>query len=131
MMDTIARLEAIYYTAKDIHYTAKGEPFYGIHILMDKITDGIQEQIDDLKETYFLNKGTIPTNAEILQMALRLMPEITDDTIENIRSLSDLMGGLDENLGEMDGFTCGVRSLLDDIARSIEKKKGLLQRVLA
>ena len=35
MLDILARLTAIKHYAKDIHYNAKGDSFYAVHLLMD------------------------------------------------------------------------------------------------
>lgn len=134
MIDTIARLEAVYYTAKDIHYSAKGEAFYGVHLLMDRVAEGIMDQVDEIKETYFLNKNVAPKSAETLPLTVRLIPESAPDTITNLQNLADLIDGLVENIGEMQqsgNFSHGVCSLLDDISRSLEQKNGLIKRTIA
>lgn len=136
MMDTMARLLAIYHYAKDIHYSAKGESFYGIHLMMDRIADGIHEQIDSINEVCYLGKGHVaPSSKDIMKKAYENMPEMWSGNMENLEELRDLIGGTIENIIEMiqngsDNMTSPEASLLDEIAQSLMLKKGLLTRSL-
>lgn len=136
MMDTMARLLAIYHYAKDIHYSAKGESFYAIHLLMDRIAEDIHGQIDSINEVCYLGKGHVaPSSKDIMKKAYENMPELWSDTKENIGELEHLIGGTVENILEMiengtDNMTSAEASLLDEIAQSLMLKKGLITRSL-
>lgn len=136
MSEILARLLAIYHYAKDIHYSARGESFYGIHLLMDRIADGIHGQMDSINEVCYLGKDKeAPMSTIILQSAMAKMPEMWSGNRENLEELCDLIGGTIENIIEMiqngsDNMTSPEASLLDDIAKTLMLKKGLIDRSL-
>lgn len=134
MQDTIKRLTVIYHYAKDIHYNAKGESFYSTHLLMDLIAGGIMEQIDQINEVCFLGMGKSAPDAQtILKNASDDMPQIWNSDKENIDQLKNYIGGTIENILEIeanDEINSAEASLLDEIAQSLMKKKGLLLRTV-
>ena len=136
MSEILARLLAIYHYAKDIHYSARGESFYGIHLLMDRVADGIHDQIDSINEVCYLGKEKeAPRSTNILEAALAKMPELWNYNKDNLEELRDLIGGTIENILEMiengsDNMTSAEASLLDDIAKTLMLKKGLIDRSL-
>ena len=136
MSEILARLLAIYHYAKDIHYSAIGESFYGIHLLMDRVADGIHDQIDSINEVCYLGKEKeAPRSTIIMQAAMAKMPEMWSGNKENLEELRDLIGGTIENILEMiengsDNMTSAEASLLDDIAKTLMLKKGLIARSL-
>lgn len=131
MFNLIERLMIIYYIAKDIHYSASGLDFYSIHLLMDKISDGIYDKIDEIKEVYYLGNGTLPpTNKEIIESVAISLPEF-DNYKDGINVLIDVLSGtidhckkLVEDLSE----SKSVQSIIDDICNSLMLKYGLLMR---
>lgn len=134
MEDTIKRLTVIYHYAKDIHYNAKGESFYSTHLLMDRVADGIMEQIDQINEICFLGMGKpAPDSQNILKNAADDMPQIWNNDWENIEQLKNYIGGTIENILEIEQnneVNSAEASLLDDIAKSLMQKKGLLLRTI-
>lgn len=136
MIDTMSRLLAIYHYAKDIHYSARGESFYGIHLLMDRVAEDINGQIDSINEICYLGKGhAAPSSKDIMKKAYENMPEFWSNTKENMGELENLIGGTIENIIEMiengsDNMTSPEASLLDDIAKTLMLKKGLITRSL-
>lgn len=136
MSEILARLLAIYHFAKDIHYSAIGESFYGIHLLMDRVADGIHDQIDSINEVCYLGKDKEAPRATIIfKSALEKMPGLWYENRENLEELRDLIGGTIENILEMiengaDNMTSAEASLLDDIAKTLMLKKGLISRSL-
>ena len=132
MKDCIVRLTVIKNLAKDIHYQAHGEAFYGIHLLMDRVADGLDQYIDDIKENLYLGRNSIPPSSkEIFKIAEAMMPELKrDDNIAMIRTLRDFIGGTLENINELVQNTTelmnGDIALLDDISKDLRKKYGLL-----
>ena len=136
MSEILARLLAIYHFAKDIHYSAKGKDFYSIHLLMDRVADDIHDQIDSINEICYLGKDHVaPSSKDVLEKAYQNMPEFWSDTRENLSELSGIIGGTIENILEMiengtDNMTSAEASLLDDIAKTLMLKKGLILRTL-
>lgn len=134
MLDLIVKLTAIYNYAKDIHYRAKGESFYSIHLLMDRICEDINDQIDELKEVYYLgNINLPPKSADILKIVYATIPEYSDDVKTEIRLLCALIQEAITSTSEdvVYNGSNGAQSLVDDIARSLMLKHGLIQRTLA
>ena len=129
MITLIERLEAIKNYAKDIHYHAHGDSFYGIHLLMDRVSDGIDEQIDTIKEVCYLGAiQEVPSSADILKVASAYIPEITDDNKENIGRLSDLIAQTLDDVERLKGTSPAQDSVLDTVAQSLQLKRGLLWR---
>lgn len=56
----ICYLVAIQNFTKDIHYSCKGDAFYGKHLLVDRIYDGLDDFIDGIKETCLLGNDILP-----------------------------------------------------------------------
>ena len=127
MLDILARLTAIKYYAKDIHYNEKGEQFYVVHLLMDRVADGLDDFIDSINEVCYLGVGDVPPSSrEVLRIAGAIIPVITDGG--NIERLAGLIR---ETLRELDSVKDTDRadnSLLDAIAQDLKLKLGLLNR---
>lgn len=128
MLDILARLTAIQQYAKDIHYTAKGDQFYAVHLLADRVADGLDEFSDSIKETHYLGGGELPPQSkEILRLAIAYIPVITD-TRENLNRLGSLISSTLDALGETMGNGRADASLLDNIAQDLKLKLGLINR---
>jgi DNA-binding ferritin-like protein len=131
MLDILARLTAIQQYAKDIHYTAKGDSFYGIHLLMDRVADGLDDFSDSIKETHYLGGGELPPQSkEVLRLAIAYIPVITD-TREDLTRLGGLISSTLDALGETMGNGRADASLLDNIAQDLKLKLGLINRQVA
>lgn len=130
MLQILARLTAIKGFAKDIHYTADGESFYGIHILMDRVVDGLDDFIDSINEIVYMGKGLEPpASREVLKYATAYIPVISD----NKGSLSLLDKLIIETIDEINSYGTEDRaenSLLDSIAQDLRLKHGLVYRSL-
>lgn len=137
MKDCIVRLTVIKNIAKDIHYNAHGESFYGIHLLMDRVAEGLDQYIDDIKENLYLGwHNTPPSSKEIFKIAEAMMPELDHtDNLSMIRVLRDFISGTLENICELVQNTTilmnGDIALLDDISKDLRKKRGLLNCTLS
>jgi DNA-binding ferritin-like protein len=131
MLDILARLTAIQQYAKDIHYTAKGDSFYGIHLLMDRVADGLDDFSDSIKETHYLGGGELPPQSkEVLRLAIAYIPVLTD-TKEDLTRLGSLISSTLDALGETMGNGRADASLLDNIAQDLKLKLGLINRQVA
>lgn len=131
MLDVLARLTAIQQYAKDIHYTAKGDSFYAIHLLMDRVADGLDDFSDSIKETHYLGGNELPPQSkEVLRIAIAYIPVLTD-TREDLTRLGSLIGSTLDALGETMGNGRADASLLDNIAQDLKLKLGLINRQVA
>lgn len=118
----IVLLVAIENAAKDIHYTCSGSNFYGNHLLADRIGDGIDDFLDQLKETCLLGHNLQPLLSAIyLKQASDIIP-----TVPNFVSLKELMVKCLIELEHIDGVARGDSKLLDDIGCQIQNNIGLL-----
>lgn len=128
MLQILARLTAIKGFAKDIHYTAIGESFYGIHLLMDRVVDGLDDFIDSINEVAYMGKGTEPpASREVLKYAVAYIPVIGDS---NMASLSLLGNLIEQTINEVNIYETKERaenSLLDAIAQDLRLKHGLVE----
>lgn len=131
MLDILARLTAIQQYAKDIHYTAKGDQFYAVHLLADRVADGLDDFSDSIKETHYLGGGELPPQSkEILRLSIAYIPVLTD-TREDLTRLGSLISSTLEALGETMGNGRADASLLDNIAQDLKLKLGLINRQVA
>ena len=131
MLDILARLTAIQQYAKDIHYTAKGDQFYAVHLLMDRVADGLDGFSDSIKETHYLGGGELPPQSkEVLRLAIAYIPVLTD-TREDLTRLGSLISSTLDALGETMGNGRADASLLDNIAQDLKLKLGLINRQVA
>ena len=129
MLDILVRLEAIKSFAKDIHYTAYGNEFYGVHLMMDRIAGGLDDFSDAIKETTFLGNNTLPPSSkEILKYSLAYIPELKSMK-ENLLSLRILIGETISVLNKVEANRA-ENSLYDNIAQDLKLKLGLLNRTL-
>lgn len=131
MITLIEYLTAIREYAKDIHYTAEGESFYGIHLLMDRVADGIYDTIDTIKEVCYLGGGNNPPkSAEILRVASAYIPPVTSSTTDNLRQLEDLIHKTIEQIQMVHTENRAVNSILDGLAQDLMLKKGLILKTI-
>lgn len=122
----IAFLMAIEGKAKDIHYTCKGEDFYGKHLFADRVADGIDDFIDSIKETCLLGKGIKPLFAnEYFVMAVD-----KSDNEATFKSLLNLILECLMHIESIKNISRGDSKLLDDIANKLQNDKGLLHIML-
>ena len=130
MLQILARLTAIKGFAKDIHYTATGESFYGIHILMDRVIDGLDDFIDSINEVFYMGKGVEPpASREVLKYATAYIPVVSD----NKGSLSLLDKLIIETIDELNAYGTEDRadnSLMDSISQDLRLKHGLVAHCL-
>ena len=114
----IAYLEAIARYAKDIHYSCKGPDFYGKHLFVDRIYNGLDEFIDGIKEICFLGNDILPLpSGEYMTRAKNLLPAVEPDALVLMQKM----------LQEKDTPRAEV-SLIDGIAQDLQGKLGLVNR---
>lgn len=128
----ICYLIAIQNFAKDIHYSCSGDAFYGKHLLADRIYDGLDGFIDQLKEVYFLGNNILPLpSGEYFAMAMNLLPALEQDDKKNFISMKNLivnaLAHMERMLQDKEA-TRGEISLIDGIAQDLQGKLGLVNR---
>ena len=129
MKETLARLVAIRETAKDIHYSANGDSFYGIHLLMDRVADDINDQIDSIKEVCFLGENTLPPKSEeILKKAIEHIPS-SENWKANLVVLQQLILDTLNQISNLP-FDFANANLMGGIAESLKLKLGLISRTV-
>ena len=116
--------------AKDIHYSCKGEAFYGKHQLADRIQDGLYDFIDQIKETCILGNNLLPLpSGEYFARTMNLLPPVDADDKKNFQNMQKLLIECLVLMQKMllDGDTArGEVSLVDGIAQDLQQKLGLV-----
>ena len=123
----IEYLIAICNFAKDIHYNCKGEAFYSKHLLADKISDGLDEYIDGLKEIFFMASDNVPLQSSMyLVDASVLVPEILPEDKLNFASMRDLIVEALQHIETLTELTRGESALIDAIAQQLQQSLALV-----
>lgn len=126
MNSLINQLIAIKETAKNIHYTCKGDNAYSMHLLADRVAENIDDYIDSLKEAILGNDTYPKFSQEYLREAIALMPEIKiGDNKENFKKLYILIDNFLKYINERD-FEKSDESLITTIGENLKNSKGLI-----
>ena len=127
---------AIEMAAKDLHYRAKGKPFYGVHLLAD-LVHKIGDHKDDLNEVFYLgDKGMPPplmcyttANACKVLESFDLSTDRDEDKIvDGLRILCKSLVSLVEEAKKTYEYKAGVQAILDNISADALQADGLLHR---
>jgi hypothetical protein len=133
--DLIAHLKRIGMAAKDLHYRAKGKPFYGEHLLADLVMD-VESNFDDLIEVYFLGQTGItpPRMADTCMQAATLPVNYQTNEFYFESGLFDICfqtARLVERIKkECPDLAAGVHAILDKISQESYTAIGLLDRTM-
>jgi len=134
MFKVLVYLVAIAHTAKDIHYHTAGDKFWGDHLLADRIHDGLEDLMDDINENFYLGKEEdAPQQTRLLEDAVELIPEVTDDMKLAFTALDQLIiGAINaiETVISLEQLTAGDNDLLGRICSDLQKKHGFIWRRL-
>ena len=131
MLQILAKLTAIKGFAKDIHYSAEGESFYGIHLLMDRVIDGLDGFIDSINEVVYMGRDEEPpASREVLKYATAYIPVIGENNKASLSLLDNLIIQTITELNEYEAPDRAVNSLLDSIAQDLRLKHGLVSHCL-
>lgn len=125
----ICFLIALQNFCKDIHYNAKGDTFYGKHLLVDRVQDNISDYIDRLKEVCLLgnDEKTLPSG-EYLSRATSYIPELEESDEKNFKSLENLLVNTLMQLQQIESATKGEENLYGAIAEDLQNSLGLINR---
>lgn len=131
MLELLALLTAIKQYAKDIHYNAKGDSFYGIHLLMDRIADNLDSFGDTIKEVCYMGAGSEPpASRDILKYAVAYIPVIGEDNKASLTLLDNLIIKALEKVEAIKDTDRADNSVLDSIAQDLKLKRGLVEHSL-
>lgn len=124
----ICFLVALQNFCKDIHYNSKGDAFYSKHLLVDRVQDNISDYIDRIKEVAILgnDEQTLPS-WEYLNAATGLIPEISENDLDNFKNLAALITSTLSVLEECEGSK-GEENLYGAIAEDLQNSLGLVNR---
>lgn len=125
----IILLIAIQNYCKDIHYNSKGEAFYSKHLLVDRVQENISENIDKIKELFFLADDKEPLSSkEYLISASKLIPDIASDDKESFNRLLGLLLITIKDIESLKDLTKGEENLIGAIAEDLQASIGLINR---
>ena len=128
MEELIVQLELIRITAKQLHYSEKGDCFYGNHLLMDRIANDMYDFEDSIIESIIMAEtGEPPELSDIYSIIASKtikMPS-KNDLLELIRTSIYLV----EEKANKDRFQ-GDFDLLGRISNNLRQSFALLSRVL-
>lgn len=127
--DVIALLLVIQNYSKDIHYNCKGEAFYSKHLLCDRISEEINNYIDNIKEVFFLAIGEVPLSSkEYLKLAINKIPNISSDDKDNFVELAQIISKTLQIIQDLNNLSIGEENLISTIAENLQTSLGLLIR---
>lgn len=128
MEDLIVYLELIRITAKQLHYSEKGECFYGNHLLMDRIAKDMYDFEDSIIESIIMAEtGEPPVLSDIYSTIASKTIKTPSKT--DLHSLIKQTIYLVEEEAKKDRFQ-GDFDLLGKISNNLRQSFSLLSRVL-
>ena len=128
MEELIIQLELIRITAKQLHYSEKGDCFYSNHLLMDRISKDMYDFEDSIIESIIMAEtGEAPELASIYSeiSSKTFKTPSKNDLLELIRKAIYLV----EEKANKDRFQ-GDFDLLGRISNNLRQSFALLSRVL-
>lgn len=146
MHELLARLYAVQILADDLHYRSEGLSFYALHLLADRVKDGIAEDIDGLRETFFMGEMKVnpPRTWESMTEASEIAKAITNDANgegtnhdlvfrlrDAVNSVIHLIETIKRGAGNGEGATViysGTAAVLDGISQKMMVAYALLDR---
>ena len=128
MEDLIVYMELIRITAKQLHYSEKGDCFYGNHLLMDRIAKDMYDFEDSIIESIIMAEtGEPPVLSDIYSTIASKTLKTPSKT--DLHSLIKQTIYLVEEEAKKDRFQ-GDFDLLGKISNNLRQSFSLLSRVL-
>jgi len=141
-LTVMADFKAIWMAAKDLHYNAKGDAFYGVHLLADMVAD-TEKFFDDLAEVYYLGeKGVPPPKMRHVMKAALNEEKYSQESADKVSAeegadltnllVKRLMAACRITLADiekaktMPGLLAGTHAVLDEASRKLLVDIGLL-----
>lgn len=145
MNEILAYIVAIQILADDLHYESKGPAFYSLHLLADRVKEGLNEDIDALKESFYLGElraippKTDETYAEAnalvynIRQSIKIDGTISSDNVIGHRlknALNLLTHKIEDLKNREENLMSGTVAILDGISQKMLIASGLLERTL-
>lgn len=134
MKDLMGKVKRIGMCAKDLHYRAKGKPFYGLHLLAD-LTYQVEEDTDHIAEIYFMGDRGIepPRMDEVYKRAIDqivLYPRDDRYFIGGLMDICRVTMHFIEEIKRSGDIKSGVAAVLDKISEHCLLAIGLLDQTM-
>ena len=127
-------LTAIAGLAKDIHYQSRGENFYSIHLLMDRIYDGLYDFVDEIKENYYMYLDMpVPDSYFVWEKSAGLVFEKIKEYSLKETALLNLMKDciyIADEESKKNSYDCGDNDLFGRISSKLKNGVALLNKTL-
>lgn len=132
----LSGLCAIEMLSKDLHYRAKGKPFYGLHELADIIW-GIGRASDEINEVYYMGEKQMdpPSRSDVAEAAVGGLGAFGNDSDHYdedalIKALTEKCVAVTASVEEAKKLnpSSGTAAVLDDISKRCLQATGLLRR---
>ena len=133
MKTLIAQIQAAGFIARDWHYQASGPSFYAQHLLADKVADGLESSLDEIREVYYLGeKRSIPPSAgEEMEAALAIYSVAKGESLTlKLQNAVELVAAHAEELSRDAQISIGTKSLLDALSARCYQSAGLIERTI-
>ena len=142
MEELISMMICVQILADDLHYRSHNLNFYANHLLADRVKDGLDSDIDALKESYWLGelKGVPPHDERFMEKGIELAKAIrgqafTEGNESNsfglmfcVRDAADKIIHKIEEMKRTEEFMSGTVALLDGISQKMLVAYGLIDR---
>lgn len=135
MLDLMALMKRIGMAAKNLHYRAKGKPFYGLHLLSDLVWQ-VEHDTDEIAEIYYLGeRGIEPPKMEEVCLKAATLPLTGEEgdkyyisallhiTLETMHKVEDIKKKYSE-------LKSGVVAVLDHVSQQCLLSIGLLDQTM-
>lgn len=130
MKEILVRLYRLFGLAKDLHYGSAGLPFYGLHLMFDRVADGLLDAADRIQEGYFLARDLpAPKSADIYAEAAADKREATPEALRDL--LRETIYRIDQLSADDPELSEGDKTILGDISADLAAKLGFINRTLA
>lgn len=134
MLDLMAKVKRIGMCAKDLHYRAKGKPFYGLHLLAD-LAYQVEEDTDHIAEVYFMGDRGLepPRMTQVFGRANSLVvlyPEGDNYFIGGLMDICRITMHSIEDIKQKFDVKSGVAAVLDKISEHCLLAIGLLDQTM-
>ena len=128
MVALAGALMAVGDSAKDLHYSAMGRAFYGLHLMADRIAEPIYGFCDKIKELAFADSD-VPPSFSFVEAERAVLEEGRGGNEDSLAQLSSALGKAEQALGaaRSDGGE-GLNQLFDGIAEHLLTSMFLVNR---
>lgn len=144
MKDILAQIIAVKILSEELHYHSKGCCFYALHLLADRVKDGLDSDMDALRESYYMGQlvSEVPCTCELYEAGIKIVRDLWqqvsgEGVSENKRlvlllrnAVHTLFCQIEETKGNTasEPLCSGVVAILDGVSQKMLIAHGLLDR---